>query len=98
MPGKHSRDKGSAYERKIAGMLPGARKISRMYAPGPDLEWNDRYIECKKRKDTYLSMNQMIKYLEDDTDIVVTALDYKTDYAILEWATLLDLIEEAGSP
>ena len=76
-------------------MLPGARKISRMYAPGPDLMWNDRYVECKKRHDTYLSMNAMVGYLEDDTHIVITALDYKTDYVIMELSELLDMLEEA---
>ena len=93
-----SQNKGANYERRIANMLPGARKISRMYAPGPDLIWNDRYVECKKRSpDTgYLSMNKMIAYLEDDTDIIVTALDYRTDYVIMELTELLDLLDEAA--
>jgi hypothetical protein len=74
-------------------MLPGATKISRMYLSGPDLEWYDYYIECKKRgTDTpYLSMNEVIEYLDGDTSIVITAKDYRTDYAILELSTLLDL-------
>lgn len=47
--GKSQRDKGNRVELLAVAELPGARKVSRMYVPGDDLEWLGRPIEVKGR-------------------------------------------------
>ena len=93
--GKPSRDKGAAYERKVA-VLMGATKVSGYYLPGPDLTFRGRYVECRKRgKGTgYQSMNQIVHELDGDASLYVTALDYGDDFVVLRLTDLLDLIDE----
>ena len=91
--GASQRRKGAVYERKIAGLL-GAEKISGMYLPGPDLRWNGYYVECRKRKDTYQSMNVIVQELDGDAALYVTALDRGDNFVVLRLSDLLDLIDE----
>lgn len=49
--GKRSRNTGNRTELEVAKLLPGARKVSYAWRPGPDIIWRDRVVEVKYRKD-----------------------------------------------
>ena len=87
------RRKGADYERLVAKVM-GATKISGMYLPGPDLRWREVYVECRRRKDTYQSMNTIVRELDGDASLYVTALDRGDSFVVMRLDTLLDLIDE----
>lgn len=93
--GSASRRKGANGEREAARLLPSATKISGMYLHGPDLQWLDRYVEVKRRRDAYQSLNTAAQYLDDDAGIYMTRLDRKPWLMILHRDTMLDMIGEA---
>lgn len=90
--GKPSRDKGARAERELVKMLPGARKVSYAWKPGPDIEWLGRQVEVKRRS-TPISAT-LDRYLKD-VDIVMTRGDNRPWMAYLEVDTLLDMLDEA---
>ena len=91
--GKASRDKGDRQERKIAHLLPGARKVSRMYQPGEDLIWRDRTVEVKVRGDGF---RLLYRWLED-VELLAIQADRQDPLMVMRIdPTLLDLLETAS--
>ena len=91
MSGTHSRDKGAGGEREVAAIM-GARKISRMYQPGPDLQMADgRWVEVKRRKTGFKTL---YKWLDDDASIIAMRADRKDWLVAMTLDTLLDMLSE----
>ena len=91
--GKSSRDKGARGELEAAEYLPGSRKVSAMYRPGPDLVWLGRQVEVKRRAEPI--SKTLEKYLAD-ASMVMTRHDGETVWRMyLTVDTLLDIIDEA---
>ncbi len=93
--GASQRRKGQTGELEAAKVLPGAQKISKMYVPGPDLLWNNYYVEVKRRRDMYQSMNTIAAYLDTDSQIYMTRLDRKGWLVVMAPDTLLDMLDDA---
>jgi len=95
MAGNHSRDKGAEGERELASLL-NAKKISRMYTPGPDLIWRGRYVECKRRSGW---PSKLLEKWRRDAQIVMFRVDREPDWLVyLPLSVLLDIIDEATPP
>jgi len=92
--GKHSRDKGSRGERELADII-GADKVSAMYQPGPDLLWNGRYIEVKRRAHW---PSKALEKWRRDAQIVMFRVDREPWMCYLTLDTLLDMIDEFDKP
>lgn len=88
---RKERDKGARREREIASLLPGAQKVSRAWAEGPDLSWLNRDVEVKARKDGW---KLVYRWLEG-AKILVTKADRRPWLVMMEVDELLDIIEEA---
>jgi hypothetical protein len=89
--GSAERRKGAGGEYEATRLLPGARKVSRMYTPGHDLEWRNRTIEVKRRKQGFATDYHWLK----DAQLVLKRADRKPWLVTLELDTLLDLLDEA---
>ena len=87
---KKSRDKGNTAEREVARLM-GAVKISRMYQPGPDLEWRGLWVEVKRRKDGFKTL---YKWLDDDASIVAMRSDRNEWLVAMPLNVFLDLMED----
>lgn len=96
--GKMQRDKGRGYELEVRDSLASFSPATRISEAGisvPDLQWLDRYVECRRRADTYQSMNRITAELQGDAALYVTRLDRGPSYVVMTLDTLLDLLEEA---
>jgi len=89
--GSAERRKGARGELEIVGLLPGARKVSAMYKPGPDVEWRNRTIEVKRRATGFQTDYKWLS----DAQIVLKRSDRNGWLATMELDTLLDLLDEA---
>jgi len=90
VPGKPSRDKGSRREREAAKLL-GAIKVSSMYRPGPDLDWNGRDVEVKAQANGWIKLHKWLS----GAQILMLKADRKEWLVVMEIGTFQDLIEEA---
>ncbi len=88
--GKSQRDKGSRGERELADII-GADKVSAMYQPGPDLLWDGKYIEVKRRSNW---PSQMLENWRKDAQIVMFRVDRQQWMCYLPLTELLDLLDE----
>jgi hypothetical protein len=91
--GKPSRSKGARGEAELAKLL-GAVKVSRAWAPGPDLEFRGYFVEVKRR-----STNQAFSLpdkLLADTPLVALRADRGEWVMCLRPETLLDLLDGAS--
>ena len=96
MSGLHSRRKGARVELAIAKAI-GARKISRTYQAGRDLELplgDDRMlrIECKARADGFSALYRWL----DERDLLIVKADRQEPLVILR-LSLATQIVKAGS-
>jgi hypothetical protein len=83
MSGRWSRDKGVRVELAIAKLI-GARKVSRAYQAGHDLELplgDDRIlrIECKARANGFGTLYRWL----DDRDVLIVKADYRKPLVVL---------------
>jgi len=99
--GNYARRRGASYENEVVGWLRAngqpATKISSMYKTGPDLQaFDGRFVECRRRKGTYESVNKIVEELDGDASLYFTRLDGNNgDHVVVLYAsTLLDLIGE----
>lgn len=87
--GKPSREKGARAERELVKLLPGARKVSRAWDAGHDLEWMERTVEVKRRADAFKRDYQWL----EDVQILAKRSDGRPWLITMELETLLDLID-----
>lgn len=98
MSGKRSRRKGRQGENEIVKLLgDDAKRVSEAGSPGPDVWWNGHYIEVRRRKEGYESMNVITSELEGEATLYMTRLDRKPWYVTLKLAVLQDMLDEAFS-
>ncbi len=91
MSGSRSRNKGAAAEREVARLL-GAKKVSRMYQPGPDLVMSDgRMVEVKRRKDSW---RELYRWLADDAQLLALRADREPWLVVMTVDTFLDMLDE----
>ena len=86
---KASRDKGNSGEREIAKIL-GANKVSAMYKPGADLDWNGYPVEVKRYAKP---VSKKIHTILEEVPILVERCDRGEWIAHLRVTDLLDLME-----
>jgi hypothetical protein len=95
MSGRHSREKGARTERAIAKLI-GARKVSRAYQAGHDLELplGDRLlrIEVKARSDGFRELYDWL----DGNDALIVKADRRPPLVVLRLPLAAELMSQAG--
>jgi len=89
--GLAERRKGAQGERELASLLPGAHKISGMYLPGPDLDWNGYTVEVKRRADGFKFDYRHLQ----DAQILAKRADRQDWLLTMRIDTMLDLMDIA---
>lgn len=94
--GKMSQDKGRRAENELVGILRAngikAERVSRPYAPGPDIvAFNGRYIEAKRRSEP---ISKTLHSYARDVAIVATRADNDEWYLYIPLYEALDIIGE----
>lgn len=90
MGGKTSRDKGARGERELTALLPGAKKVSRMYQPGEDVQWLGYRIEAKRRENAFRFDYKHLR----DVQILAKRADREAWLFTMTFETLIDLAYE----
>lgn len=90
--GAASRDKGARGERELVSLLPGARKVSTMYKPGEDVEWNGYRIEVKRRREGFKFDYRHLQ----DVELLAKRADREPWLITMRLDTLLDLLDIAA--
>ncbi len=88
--GKSQRDKGAGGERELAKLL-GAKKVSGMYLPGPDLIWRDRTVEVKRRAHW---PSKALEKWRRDAQLVMFRVDREPWMVYMPLTELLDLLDD----
>jgi hypothetical protein len=96
MSGAHSRRKGARVELAIAKLI-GARKVSRAYQAGHDLELllgDDRMlrIECKARADGFRELYSWLR----ERDILIVKSDYQEPLVVVRLSLAGEIAKRAS--
>jgi hypothetical protein len=97
MSGLRSRRKGVRVELAIAKLI-GARKVSRAYQAGHDLELllgDDRIlrIECKARADGFGTLYRCL----DERDVLIVKADYQEPLVVLRLSLAAEIAKGAAT-
>jgi hypothetical protein len=94
--GRSSRRKGVRVELAIAKLI-GARKVSRAYQAGHDLELalgDDRLrIECKARADGF---GKLYRWL-DDRDVLIVKADYREPLVVVRLSLAAEIAKRGAA-